>query len=167
MIASRTPSRAEAGLPERGFVFCSFNNSYKIGPEIFDIWMRLLQAVEESVLWLPRTNKGAMANLMREAERRGVPARRLVFASYAPRAEDHLARLQLADLFLDTLPYNAHTTASDALWAGLPLLTCQGKSFAGRVAATPIIPSSPTVATSTAAPFFIIAVTEQTPPFGK
>jgi predicted O-linked N-acetylglucosamine transferase (SPINDLY family) len=135
-VAAGSLSRSDVGLPAEGFVFCSFNNSYKFGPEIFDVWMRLLRQVEGSVLWLPRTNLAAMANLTREAELRGVPAQRLIFASYMPNAEDHLARLRFADLFLDTLPYNAHTTASDALWAGLPLLTCHGKSFAGRVAAS-------------------------------
>jgi protein O-GlcNAc transferase len=98
--------------------------------------MRLLKTVERSVLWLPTTNRTAMANLLREAEARGVGAGRLIFAPYVPRGEDHLARLRLADLFLDTLPYNAHTTASDALWAALPLLTCLGKSFPSRVAAS-------------------------------
>jgi len=135
-IASHAPSRSDLGLPEGRFVFCSFNNSYKFGPEIFDVWMRLLKSIEGSVLWLTRSNKTAMANLLRGAEARGVDAGRLIFAPYVPRAEDHLARLGLADLFLDTLPYNAHTTASDALWAGLPLLTCMGNSFAGRVAAS-------------------------------
>ena len=135
-IAPRIPSRSEAGLPDTGFVFCSFNNSYKFGPEIFEIWMHLLRAIEGSVLWLPRSNRAAMENLKREAETRGVRAHRLVFAGFVPRPEGHLARLGLADLFLDTLPYNAHTTASDALLAGLPLLTCLGKSFAGRVAAS-------------------------------
>ena len=134
-IAERTPSRAECGLPERGFVFCSFNNSYKIAPEIFDIWMRLLRAVEGSVLWLLDDTAEAGANLRREAEARGVAASRLVFAPRMP-LEEHIARQRLADLFLDTLPCNAHTTASDALWAGLPVLTCLGATFAGRVAAS-------------------------------
>ncbi|MSP94584.1 MAG: glycosyltransferase family 41 protein [Alphaproteobacteria bacterium] len=128
------PSRKEAGLPENAFVFCSFNNSYKFSPETFDIWMRLLRQVRNSVLWLPQNNEAAMRNLGREAEARGIAATRLIFAPFAPNAEDHLARLGLADLFLDTLPYNAHTTACDALWAGLPVLTCLGNTFAGRVA---------------------------------
>jgi predicted O-linked N-acetylglucosamine transferase (SPINDLY family) len=134
-ISDHTPSRAEAGLPESGFVFCSFNNSYKITPAIFDIWMRLLRNIEGSVLWLLATDAAAVGNLRREAEARGVSPDRLVFA---PRTsvEDHLARHRLADLFLDTLPCNAHTTASDALWAGLPLVTCLGSTFAGRVAAS-------------------------------
>jgi predicted O-linked N-acetylglucosamine transferase (SPINDLY family) len=101
---------------------------------MFDVWMRLLRAIEGSVLWLPSANPAAMRNLRREANQRGVAAERLVFASHMPAAEDHLARLARADLFLDTLPYNAHTTAMDALWAGLPVLTCTGNSFAGRVA---------------------------------
>ena len=135
MIAERTPSRAEAGLPEQGFVFCSFNNNWKITPEVFDVWMRLLTEVEGGTLWLLRDNEGAEKNLRNEAQRRGVDPARLVFADRALPA-DHLARHRLADLFLDTLPCNAHTTASDALWTGLPLLTCLGNAFAGRVAAS-------------------------------
>jgi protein O-GlcNAc transferase len=131
--AARTPSRRECGLPERGLVFCCFNNSWKLTPLFFDIWMRLLRAVPESVLWLYEANPLVKANLAREAEARGIAPERLVFASRLPQAE-HLARHRLADLFLDTLPYNAHTTASDALWAGLPVLTCAGSTFAGRVA---------------------------------
>ena len=135
-IALHTPTRADTGLPNDGFVFCSFNNSYKFTPEIFDVWMRLLKAVEKSVLWLPATNDAAMRNLRREAEVRGVDASRLIFAPFLASADEHLARLKLADLFLDTLPYNAHSTASDALWAGLPVLTTPGETFAGRVAAS-------------------------------
>jgi predicted O-linked N-acetylglucosamine transferase (SPINDLY family) len=130
-IAERVFTRAELGLPEAGFVFCCFNNAYKITPETFDSWMRILQRVEGSVLWLLAGSE----NLRREAQARGVSGRRLVFAGRMDLPE-HLARLRLADLFLDTLPYNAHTTASDALWAGLPVLTCLGESFAGRVAAS-------------------------------
>jgi predicted O-linked N-acetylglucosamine transferase (SPINDLY family) len=134
-IAERTPTRTEAGLPDRGFVFCSFNNNYKITPQMFDIWMSLLRQVEESVLWLLEGNATAQRNLRKEAAARGVDGDRLIFAPrIAP--EDHLARHRLADLFLDTLPCNAHTTASDALWAGLPVLTCMGTTFAGRVAAS-------------------------------
>jgi protein O-GlcNAc transferase len=134
-IAARAPSRREAGLPDEGFVFCCFNNNYKITPPVFDVWMRLLAAVGGSVLWLLQDNRDAEANLRREAAVRGIDPARLVFA---PRLEpeEHLARHRLADLFLDTLPYNAHTTASDALWTGLPLLTCRGGSFAARVAAS-------------------------------
>ncbi len=133
-ISSLTPSRADAGLPETGFVFCCFNNSCKLTPGMFEVWMRLLGAVEDSVLWLSATNPIAVANLQREAERHGVPANRLVFAPRVPRNEDHLARLRLADLFVDTLYYNAHVTAADALWAGVPVLTCPGPTFASRVA---------------------------------
>jgi predicted O-linked N-acetylglucosamine transferase (SPINDLY family) len=114
-------------------VLCSFNNSYKISPRFFDIWMRLLRAVPGSVLWLLETNALVKGNLGAEAQRRGVDADRLVFAPVVLPAE-HLARHRHADLFLDTLPCNAHTTASDALWAGLPVLTCRGDTFAGRVA---------------------------------
>jgi len=132
-IAEKPFTRAECNLPPTGFVFACFNNSYKILPEIFDIWMRLLENVEGSVLWLLEDNASAERNLQAEAQRRGIVPQRLVFA---PRRElsEHLARHRLADLFLDTLPYNAHTTASDALWAGLPVLTCLGETFAGRVA---------------------------------
>jgi predicted O-linked N-acetylglucosamine transferase (SPINDLY family) len=133
-ISPRTPSRAEAGLPETGFVFCCFNNSYKITPEVFDVWMRLLGAVGDSVLWLSGANASAAANLRKEAARRGVAPDRLIFAPRVPSNEDHLARLRLADLFLDTLYYNAHVTAADALWAGVPVLTCPGPTFASRVA---------------------------------
>jgi predicted O-linked N-acetylglucosamine transferase (SPINDLY family)/SAM-dependent methyltransferase len=133
LIADLTPTRMRCGLPEQGFVFCSFNNSYKITPEFFDIWMRLLRAVEGSVLWLLDTSERAKANLAKEAQKRGIDPARLIFAPKVPSPE-HLARHRLADLFLDTLPYNAHTTASDALWAGLPVLTCAGTTFAGRVA---------------------------------
>ncbi|WP_036255592.1 tetratricopeptide repeat protein [Methylocapsa acidiphila] len=133
LIADLTPTRGECGLPEDGFVFCSFNNSYKITPEFFDIWMRLLTNVPGGVLWLLDTNDLAKRNLVREAAARGVDPDRLVFAPKLASPE-HLARHRLADLFLDTLPYNAHTTASDALWAGLPVLTCVGHTFAGRVA---------------------------------
>ncbi len=129
-------SRPDEGLPERGFVFACFNNAYKLNPVMFDIWMRLLREVEGSVLWLSETNRAAKQNLLHEAEARGISHERLVFARFRPSPEEHLARLKLADLFLDTLPYNAHTTASDALWAGLPVLTCLGNTFAGRVAAS-------------------------------
>jgi predicted O-linked N-acetylglucosamine transferase (SPINDLY family) len=134
-IGQRTPTREECGLPQNAFVFCCFNNPQKITPEIFDIWMRLLQATEGSVLWLITGIAKAAANLRLEAEKRGVAPERLIFAPKASVA-DHLARHRLADLCLDTLPYNAHTTASDALWAGLPVLTCLGETFAGRVAAS-------------------------------
>ncbi len=128
-------SRADFGLPQDGFVFCSFNGSYKFTPATFDIWMRLLAAAPSSVLWLLNTSDQAEANLRREAAARGVDPARLVF-SPAMESSAHLARHALADLFLDTLPINAHTTASDALWAGLPVLTVLGDSFVGRVAAS-------------------------------
>jgi protein O-GlcNAc transferase len=134
-VSARTPSRGEAGLPPDGFVFACFNNSYKITPPVFDVWMRVLRAVDGSVLWLLEDNAAATDHLKREAEALDVRAERLVFA---PRMspEDHLARQRLADLFLDTLPCNAHTTASDALFVGLPVLTVLGRTFAGRVAAS-------------------------------
>lgn len=134
-ISARTPTRAEAGLPAAGFVFCCFNNNYKILPATFGLWMRLLREVPGSVLWLLEDNPAARRNLEAEARAAGVEPSRLAFAPRLPQAE-HLARHRLADLFLDTLPYNAHTTASDALWAGLPVLTCAGSTFAGRVAAS-------------------------------
>lgn len=131
--AERIPTRRECGLPEDGFVFCCFNNRYKFTPRFFDIWMRLLDAVPGSVLWLLESREFVKDNLRNEAQRRGVTAERLVFIPPLPLPE-FLARLPLADLFLDTLPYNAHTTANDALWSGLPVLTCAGTTFAGRVA---------------------------------
>jgi predicted O-linked N-acetylglucosamine transferase (SPINDLY family) len=132
-IAEFTPSRAEAGLPETGFVFCAFNNVYKLNPPMFDIWMRLLRAVPDSVLWLAADAPNVRKNLAAEAMRRGVEPERLVFSPRIAYPE-HLARMRLADLFLDTLPFNAGTTASDALWAGLPVLTCAGEAFAARMA---------------------------------
>lgn len=127
------PTRADCGLPEQAFVFCCFNQSFKITPPLFETWMRLLAAVPDSVLWLLESNRWARDNLCREAECRGIAADRLIFAPRLP-IDRHLARHALADLFLDTLPYNAHTTTSDALWMGLPVLTCSGDTFAGRVA---------------------------------
>jgi protein O-GlcNAc transferase len=134
-IADDTPSRVEAGLAPDAFVFCCFNAAWKITPMMFDVWMRLLATVPGSVLWLLDDNDSARGNLRNAATTRGIDPERLVFA---PRSEQaaHLARQRLADLFLDTLPYNAHTTASDALWAGLPLITCAGTAFDGRVAAS-------------------------------
>ncbi|MEM9567963.1 MAG: tetratricopeptide repeat protein [Cyanobacteria bacterium P01_E01_bin.34] len=127
------PTRQACGLPAQDFVFCSFNNSNKITPAIFDVWMRLLKAVPNSVLWLLARNSIAEDNLRLQASARDIKPNRLVFAPPKPLSE-HLSRQRLADLFLDTLPYNAHTTTSDALWAGLPVLTCAGRSFAARVA---------------------------------
>jgi len=129
------PTFAEEGLPADSFVFCCFNNSYKITPDVFDIWMRLLLKVSGSVLWLLDASQGVADRLRAEARSRGVAPERLIFAPRMEQAE-HLARHRLADLFLDTLPYNAHTTASDALWTGLPLVTCLGTTFAGRVGAS-------------------------------
>jgi len=134
-IADRASSRTECGLPANGFVFCCFNNTFKINPLAFDVWMRLLAAKTDSVLWLLGTNPAAERNLRREAEQRGIVADRLIFAPRIAVA-DHLARHRHADLFLDTLPYGAHTTASDALWTRLPIVTCLGDTFAGRVAAS-------------------------------
>jgi protein O-GlcNAc transferase len=130
---SKAKNRKEYGLPEHGFVFCCFNQTFKILPEVFDCWMRLLKQTPNSVLWLLECNQWAKKNLMREAETLGINKERLIFAQRVPMAE-HMARQTCADLFLDTLPYNAHTTASDALWMGLPVLTCAGDTFASRVA---------------------------------
>jgi protein O-GlcNAc transferase len=129
-----TPTRPECNLPKDAFVFCCFNSPYKFTPAMFDLWMRLLKEIPESVLWLSEANRWMGSNLRREAAAREVDADRLVFAPKLPSLADHLARQQLADLFLDTLPYNAHSTAGDALWAGLPVLTCAGQTYASRVA---------------------------------
>jgi len=134
-ISEQPCSRIEEGLPETAFVFCCFNNIYKISQEIFDIWMRILGRVHGSVLWLLEDNPQATENLRKRAAQRGIGPQRLVFAKRLP-VEQHLARQRLADLVLDTLPYNAHTTASDALWVGLPVLTRIGETFASRVAAS-------------------------------
>jgi predicted O-linked N-acetylglucosamine transferase (SPINDLY family) len=135
VISEQIPTRSEVHLPEEGFVFCCFNNNFKITPDVFAVWMRLLAKVEDSVLWLLQDNPFAVANLQKEAKKHGIAVQRLIFAPRM-KLEHHLARHKLADLFLDTLPCNAHTTASDALWAGLPVLTCLGDTFAGRVAAS-------------------------------
>lgn len=134
-IAETGTSRADFGLPKNAFVLCCFNNNYKISPREFDIWMRILSRVEGSVLWLLKTNQWVEQNLSKEAEQRGINASRLVFADKLPHSE-HLARHKHADLFIDTFNYNAHTTASDALWAGLPVVTKQGSQFAARVSAS-------------------------------
>ena len=135
MIPERHFTRESMGLPKTGFVYCCFNNNYKITSANFDSWMRILQKTPGSVLWLLEDNPTACENLRKEANARGINSKRLIFAARLPLSE-HLARHRLADLFLDTLPCNAHTTASDALWAGLPLLTTLGDAFAGRVAAS-------------------------------
>jgi predicted O-linked N-acetylglucosamine transferase (SPINDLY family) len=134
-ISKTSLMRHEFGLPNTGFVFCCFNNNYKITPATFAGWMRILKAVKNSVLWLIESNKCASKNLKKEAKKFGINEDRLVFATYVP-VEEHLNRIKLADLFIDTLPYNAHTTTSDALRMGLPVLTCIGNSFASRVAAS-------------------------------
>jgi predicted O-linked N-acetylglucosamine transferase (SPINDLY family) len=134
-VSRKIPARAELHLPQDAFVFCCFNNNNKITPEMFDSWMRILRQVDESVLWLFKSNRWAVDNLRMEAEKRGVNAQRLIFAETLP-VEEHLNRIRHADLFLDTLPYNAHTTASDALRMGVPLVTLAGNAFAGRVAAS-------------------------------
>jgi predicted O-linked N-acetylglucosamine transferase (SPINDLY family) len=134
-VSKKVFTRKELGLPESSFVFCCFNNNYKITSDSFGGWMKILATVQDSVLWLLEDNPSAVINLKKEALIRGVEPNRLIFAKRISPA-DHLARHKVADLFLDTLPYNAHTTASDALWAGLPVLTCIGESFAGRVAAS-------------------------------
>jgi predicted O-linked N-acetylglucosamine transferase (SPINDLY family) len=134
-IADKAFTREELGLPQTGFVFCCFNNNYKITPGTFDGWMRILKQVDGSVLFLYAENERAAINLKKEAALRGVDAGRLIFGKRLP-VPEYLARYRIADLFLDTLPYNAGTTASDALWAGLPVLTCVGEAFAGRVAAS-------------------------------
>jgi protein O-GlcNAc transferase len=133
-IAERTPTRAECGLPESGVVFCSFSHDYKISPYMFDVWMRLLERIPGSVLWLMARGATAQQNLRREAQERGIDPSRLIFAGRVPHVEDHLARYRLVDLFLDTHPYNAHTTAADAMMAGCPVVTCMGDAFPSRVA---------------------------------
>lgn len=166
VIADRAFSRAELGLPEQGFVFCCFNHSFKILPDTFAIWMRILKAVPRSVLWLLEDYAPAAINLRRHAAGHGVEPERLVFAKRMP-LSDHLARLRVADLFLDTLPYNAHTTASDALWAGVPMLTRAGEAFAGRVAASLLkAMGMPELITSTAADYEERAITLASDPEG-
>jgi predicted O-linked N-acetylglucosamine transferase (SPINDLY family) len=130
------PTRGQVGLPESALVLCAFTNTYKITAEVFSIWMRLLQVAPGSVLWLRGAAPEAMSNLRRAAETSGVDPQRLVFAPHVASMPEHLGRHTLADLYLDTSPYNAHSTATDALWAGVPVLTCAGKAFAARVAAS-------------------------------
>ncbi len=155
---ARVPSRAEAGLPETGIVFCNFNNAYKLTPATFDSWMRILKEVDGSVLWLLESPAPYADNLRKEAEKRGVAPERLIFA---PELETdlHLARLSLADLFLDGLPYNAHTTGSDALWTGVPLITQTGTTFPGRVAASLLAAAGlPELVTENAAAFEALTI---------
>jgi predicted O-linked N-acetylglucosamine transferase (SPINDLY family) len=132
-VVGPQPSRESCGLPAEGFVFCSFNNNYKFTPEVFDVWMRTLQRVPGSVFWVLADNQWAEDNLRLEAEMRGIDTARLIFAGRVSPA-DYLARYQAADLFLDSFPFNAGTTANDALWMGLPVLTYSGRSFASRMA---------------------------------
>jgi predicted O-linked N-acetylglucosamine transferase (SPINDLY family) len=135
-ISDKVFTRSELGLPDTGFVFCCFNASYKFNPRVFDCWMTILKRTPGSVLWLAESNSTAAANLRKEAVARDVDPSRLVFAGRTESLAEHLARYRAADLFLDTLPYNAHATASDALWAGLPVLTLSGETFPARVGAS-------------------------------
>lgn len=158
LASESTPSRKECGLPEEGFVFASLNQNYKITPQQFDIWMRLLSQVQGSVLWLYLTNDAAADNLRMEAKKRGIDPSRLVFARYKPLA-DHLARCRHIDLFLDTYPVNAHTTASDALWMGIPLVTYAGETFVSRVAASLVSAAGlPELVTSSPADYEALAL---------
>ena len=134
-ISNKKFTYKDFGLPENHFIYCCFNNSYKINPTIFDVWMNILMKKNKSVLWLLEDNPVNKKNIQKEAKRRGISEDRIIFANRIENSE-HLARHQLADLFLDTLPYNAHTTASDALWSGLPVLTCEGDTFQGKVASS-------------------------------
>jgi predicted O-linked N-acetylglucosamine transferase (SPINDLY family) len=158
-VVSDVPcSRAAEGLPEEGFVYCCFNSSHKIGPEMFALWMRILAQVEGSVLWLLEDDAAAAANLRKQAARAGIAAERLVFAGRVPLPE-HIARQRLADLFLDTLPFNAGATASPALWAGLPVLTLMGETFAGRMGASLLrAVGLPELVTATEAEYEALAV---------
>ena len=163
-VSDRKFTREELGLPERSFVFACFNANYKITPTTFAAWMRILQRVEDSVLFLNADNPVARRNLLEHAQAAGIDARRLVFAERIA-VEDYLARFRVMDLFLDTLPYNAGTTASDALWMGLPVLTCLGKAFAGRVAASLLSALDlPELITTTAAEYEDLAVSLATDP---
>ena len=134
-ISDKIFTREELGLPKDGFVFCCFNNNYKITPQVFDVWMHLLERVKKSVLWILSENINISKNLKKEATIRGIDSNRIVFAERI-KMNEHLARQKVADLFIDTFPYTGHTTASDALWVGLPVLTRIGKSFASRVSAS-------------------------------
>jgi len=135
-VSKKSLTRKDAGLPSDGFVFCCFNNYCKINPIVFKSWMTILSKVNGSILWLPEGNDIAMNNLKKEAESHGIDEERLFFAPHLTLKEDHLNRIQLADLFIDTFPFNAHTTCSDALRVGLPVLTCIGDSFTSRVASS-------------------------------
>jgi protein O-GlcNAc transferase len=164
-VSDRSFERAEAGLPPNGFVFCCFNNSYKINPSTFDRWMAILKKVDSSVLWLPENNPIAAANLKKEATSRNVSSERIVIAKREALIADHLARFRMADLFLDTLPNNAHTTANDALWAGLPVLTQIGETFPGRVAASLLTAIGlPELVTTTSEAYEAVAIELATDP---
>tara|TARA_B100000700_G_C14828256_1_gene753262 strand:- start:123 stop:962 length:840 start_codon:yes stop_codon:yes gene_type:complete len=134
-ICNKTYKKEDLGLPENSFVFCCFNQNYKITPNIFSIWMKLLKRIDNSVLWLLEENQTASSNLKKEAEKKGIKSDRIIFAKRMAQPE-HLARHKLADIFVDTFPYNAHTTCSDALWSNLPVITLTGQSFASRVGAS-------------------------------
>jgi protein O-GlcNAc transferase len=134
-VSQPLPTRTEFQLPLAGFIFCCFNQAYKINPPVFDAWMRILRRVPDSILWLLHCSDEAARNLRHEAENRGVPGQRVIFAPFLTRPQ-HLARLHLAGLCLDTIPVNAHTTASDALWSGVPIVTCAGQNFVSRVSAS-------------------------------
>jgi predicted O-linked N-acetylglucosamine transferase (SPINDLY family) len=134
-ISDKVFTKKELGLPEDGFVFCCFNQSYKITPYVFDIWMRLMKRIDGSILWLIKDSDIGVNNLKKEAQKRGVEPDRIIFADKMSN-DEHLARHRLADLFIDTFPYTAHTTCSDALWSSLPVVTRIGQSFASRVSAS-------------------------------
>ena len=134
-ISDKIFTREELGLPKNGFVFCCFNQTYKITPNVFGIWMKILKQVKGSVLWLLEDNLTATNNLKLEANKRDIDVKRIIFARRM-KMSDHFARLKVADLFIDTLPYNAHTSASDGLWVGLPFLTLAGDTFTSRVGAS-------------------------------
>ena len=164
VISDKKFIREELGLPIEGFVFCCFNNSYKITPHVFDSWVSILNAVKGSVLWLIEGNPTAAINLRKEAQKRGLDPQRVIFAMRI-QLPDHLARHRAADLFLDTLPCNAHTTSSDALWAGLPVLTCMGESFSSRVAASLLMAMDlPELITQTRAEYEALAIDLATNP---
>ncbi len=157
-ISEKPFERDDWGLPESGFIFCCFNSHFKILPAVFDVWMKILGSVAGSVLWLRGDNPAAEKNLRKEAGIRGVDGERLIFAGFTAR-DEHLARHRLADLFLDTVPYNAHATTVDALFTGLPVLTCKGKSFASRVAASLLISARlPELITETLTQYEAVAI---------
>jgi len=134
-VSKKDFKRIDFGLPNKSFIFCNFNSNHKITPEIFDLWMNILKKIPNSVLWLLKSNTLASKNLWKEAKKRNIEKNRIIFAEHLPK-DEHLERIKLADLFLDTFPYNAHTTASDAIRMGIPIITLMGKSFASRVSAS-------------------------------